>query len=199
MIQVTAPRAAPTELLTERLALRAPRGEDAAALLEAIEESREHLWPWMDWAHQECTLSREVTDLCQAASEFAAGREFAYLIWRRDDGVLVGRAGLTANWRVPSFDAGYWLRAGMEGHGYASEAVRALTELAFTQLGAERVAIYCDVRNKRSAALAERCGFTLEARLRHDWRSADGTLTDTLIYASLRPEPPPDPPVGAAR
>jgi RimJ/RimL family protein N-acetyltransferase len=51
-----------------------------------------------------------------------------------------------------------------------------------------RVEIRCDARNAPSAAVAERAGYTLEARLRQHRRAPDGTLADTLVYARLRGE-----------
>jgi RimJ/RimL family protein N-acetyltransferase len=49
-----------------------------------------------------------------------------------------------------------------------------------------RIEIRCESENKRSAALAERAGFTLEASLRqHRWGNS-GKLITTLIYAKLR-------------
>jgi len=87
---------------------------------------------------------------------------------------------------VPRFEIGYWLRTRAEGHGYATEAVSALAKLCFEALAAERVEIRCDIQNERSAAVAERAGFTLEARLRRHRRNLHGALTDTLVYARLR-------------
>jgi RimJ/RimL family protein N-acetyltransferase len=69
-----------------------------------------------------------------------------------------------------------------------TEAVNGLTALAFEKLGAERMEIRCDARNTRSAAVAQRAGYTLEAHLRRDSRAPDGTLRDSLIFARLREE-----------
>src|SRR3972149_4184739 len=41
----------PEEVIGFRVLLRPYRPEDAAALWEAIQESREHLAPWMPWVH----------------------------------------------------------------------------------------------------------------------------------------------------
>lgn len=48
----------------------------------------------------------------------------------------------------------------------------------------ESVEIWCDAGNERSAAVAERAGFELEARLRHNRSGAEGQLTDSLCFAS---------------
>ena len=92
------------------------------------------------------------------------------------------------DWSVPSFEIGYWLRSSTVGKGYITEAVEALTQAAFQHLHAERIIIRCDSRNVRSARVAERAGYTLEATLRRDARAPDGSLRDTLQFVRLAGE-----------
>ena len=49
--------------------------------------------------------------------------------------------------------------------------------------------ICCHYENRRSAAVAERAGFRLEAELRDDQLSPGGRLGNTLIYAMLSGDP----------
>jgi len=74
----------------------------------------------------------------------------------------------------------------MAGRGFATEATRRIADVAFDELGAERVAIWCDARSERSAAVTTRAGFEPEARLRHNRLGADGQLSDSLCFAGLR-------------
>jgi RimJ/RimL family protein N-acetyltransferase len=67
--------------------------------------------------------------------------------------------------------------------------VRLLTDHAFADLGAEKVALRCDARNVRSAAVAERLGFVREGRLRGEARAKDGARADELRYALTRADP----------
>ena len=72
------------------------------------------------------------------------------------------------------------------GQGYVTEAVNGITNMAFDKLKAVRMEIRCDARNQRSAAVALRAGYTLEARLQKELRDPDGNLRDTLIFTRLR-------------
>lgn len=81
-----------------------------------------------------------------------------------------------------------WARTSEWRKGYITEAVRGITGFAFEVLGAQRVEIRCDDHNTRSAAVAERAGFTLEGRLRAQALATSGGLRDTLIYALIRSE-----------
>jgi RimJ/RimL family protein N-acetyltransferase len=56
-----------------------------------------------------------------------------------------------------------------------TEAVRAITSIAFDALGARRVEIRCDPSNLKSARVAERAGFTLEGTLHNNELGTDGT------------------------
>jgi ribosomal-protein-serine acetyltransferase len=68
----------------------------------------------------------------------------------------------------------------------ARTSTRRIADFAFEALRAERVEIWCDARNERSAAVAMRAGFALEARLNHNRIGADGAPADSLCFARLR-------------
>ena len=77
-------------------------------------------------------------------------------------------------------ETGYWLRADATGHGYATEATAALIELAFTRLGARRIAICHDPDNATSGGVPRRLGFrdfgTVTNVILPDRQAADGTV-----------------------
>lgn len=81
-------------------------------------------------------------------------------------------------------EIGWMLDPDHSGHGFASEAVRAVLDLGFDHCGLHRVAAQMDARNTASAKLASRVGLQQEAHLRQDWWSK-GEWTDTLIFAML--------------
>ena len=57
-------------------------------------------------------------------------------------GGLLGGTGLhRIDCELRRFEIGFWIRASAEGQGYVSEAVQAMTALAFDQLDARRVQI----------------------------------------------------------
>ena len=105
------------------------------------------------------------------------------LIFHKETGDLVGSSGLhRVNWNVPKFEIGYWATAEYEGKGLITEAVHGIASFAFNTLHAARVEIRCDPANLRSAHVAEKCGFVLEARLKNDARDVSGALRDTLVF-----------------
>jgi RimJ/RimL family protein N-acetyltransferase len=174
---------------TERLVLRAPSPTDAAIVQQAVEETFESLRRWMPWAAQWPSLEQTTAFLREAQRSFEAGEDFAVSGYLKETGEFVLGSGLhPRNWSVPRFEIGYWCRASRQGQGYTAETVQALTRLAFLEMKAERVEIRCDSRNLRSARVAQRAGFRLEASLRSEDRATDGSLRDTLVYACVRAE-----------
>lgn len=179
----------PDHFETERLLIRAPRPGDGQAMNDAIRDSLAHLKPWMPWAQNLQTVNETETNLRRGAARFILREDLWLLLFRKSDGLFVGSSGLhRINWSVPSFEIGYWVRSSLEGQGYITEAVNGITRFAFEMLSAERIEIQCDSRNERSASVAHRAGYTLEAHLRHERWAMDGTLSDTLIFAKVRGE-----------
>jgi ribosomal-protein-serine acetyltransferase len=177
----------PESMESERLHIRPPRAGDGPAVYEAIAESLEELRPWMPWAQGEQTPETAEAYAREAQASFAMRRDLPLALFLRDGGAYVGGSGLhRIDWDVPRFEIGYWVRSSMAGKGLATEATRRIALFALDDLGAERVEIWCDARNERSAAVAGRAGFTLEARLNRHRRDILGSLSDSLCFVRLR-------------
>lgn len=176
----------PDELRAERVVLRPYRPDDAAAVFAAIDESREHLRPWLPWVERHVTVE-DTRDFCaRAAANWLTREDLTIAIFAAGDGRFLGGTGLhRISWRDGTFEIGYWLRKSAEGRGYMREAVRTLTACAFEQLGARRVAITCDERNARSRRVAERLGFVPEGRLRNTILDPYGRPRNTLVFALI--------------
>ncbi|HEU4404835.1 MAG TPA: GNAT family N-acetyltransferase [Polyangiaceae bacterium] len=178
----------PEAITTERLLIRPAAPGDGAALNEAVLETWDSLSRWMPWARERPTLAASEELARTFRANFILRTDLPLLIFLADGQRFVGCTGLTRmSWPVPRFETGYWVRRSCQGQGYAAEAVRALSRLAFGRLGAQRVEIHCSHRNEASQRVALRCGFTLEGRLRNYDREPTGELCDILVY-SLVPD-----------
>ena len=176
----------PDAFESERLIIRAPRPGDGAVANEAIRESLAELRPWMPWATPAPAPQDTEAVYRRGAARWLTREDFPMVLFRKEDGLFVGGSGLhRVDWSVPRMEIGYWLRTSLTGQGYMTEAVRAITAFAFEQLRAQRLEIRCEARNTRSAAVAERAGYALEARLQRQMRAVDGSLQDVLLYVKL--------------
>jgi RimJ/RimL family protein N-acetyltransferase len=73
------------------------------------------------------------------------------------DGALIGACGIDV--REDSAELGYWLGVPFWGCGYATEAVRAVIDYAFGELGHEVLHSGARVSNPASRRVLEKCGF----------------------------------------
>ncbi|MET9657043.1 GNAT family N-acetyltransferase [Streptomyces sp. NPDC006510] len=146
------------------LTLRRFDGEaDLPELFRVIEESLEHLRPWMPWA-AEHSLARTTRFLANRVERWARGEEFTYAIVL--DGAIVGACGLFRRGETPANgrEIGYWLHPAATGRGVATRAARALVELAFRLPGVDHVEVVHDVANAASRAVPARLGFAEHGR-----------------------------------
>ena len=84
-------------------------------------------------------------------------------------------------------EMGYLLHPDYWGQGIVTEAARALINLAFKELGLHKIELTCFGYNLQSQRVAEKLGFTLEARIR-DRKDAQGNRCDDLRYGLLKSE-----------
>jgi len=83
-----------------------------------------------------------------------------------------------------SGELGYVFAPEAAGHGYATEACRAVLQLAFGPLALHRVSARLDARNSASDRLARRLGMRREAHLVED-EMFKGEWSDTVIFGLL--------------
>ena len=140
------------------LVLRAPDPIDAEAVTDAINSSLDHLRPFMAWATGAMAVDQQAVRLAISREAFDVGGDAAYTIF--DGTEVVGGMGLHRRGGPSDLEIGYWVRSGCEGRGIITQCARTLTALAFDG-PIDRVVIRCDAANVRSAAVAERIGFTL--------------------------------------
>jgi RimJ/RimL family protein N-acetyltransferase len=166
----------PQQFVGERIVVRPIAEAEVEPLHAAVQESIEHLKPWMPWYNSHETLDDTREYVRSRQAQFMLRESFEMGLFLRQDGTFLGGIGLhVTDWTIPAFEIGYWLRPSAERHGYVFEG-----------LHAERVVICCDARNTRSKRVPERLGYVFEGRLRHAARDPAGELRDTLVYAMIR-------------
>ncbi len=109
-------------------------------------------------------------------------------MFSRDETTLLGGAGLHPNIGADGLEIGYWIGAAHTRRGYATEAARALTQVAFTAPSIERVQIRCDPRNVPSAGVPRRLGFRHIETLSANTITPTGASRDTMVWQMVRDE-----------
>lgn len=153
---------APDRIETERLLLRRPVAGDAEAIFVRYagdtKVTRYLSWP----THRSTADTRAFLEYSEAEwDRWPAG---PYLILSRPDHLLLGSTGLAFE-TLYRAATGYVLAQDGWGKGYATEALRAMVELA-RSVGVRRLYAICHPDNRASWRVLEKCGFTREGTLR---------------------------------
>lgn len=160
-------RTVPRAIHTERLLLRPFCADDAPALLPVLEANEAHLSRWIpEHVWRPVPLAELAVRLEGFAAAFAEDREWRYAVLSADGTTMIGEVDLfprAAPGRVPYAESdraeiGYWLRADMSGQGLATEAARAMLEVARSLPRITQVLIRCDELNAASGAVPARLG-----------------------------------------
>lgn len=177
------PTLTPTVLKTERLTLRWFDERDAAAQFEIFSDTAvTRYWSHASWS-KPAEAAAWIAKTLQAYSD-CTGLRFAVEL--AATGELIGNANLYGfSEQNRRCELGYALASAHWGKGYASEAVRAVLDYGFRELGLNRVEADIDTRNAGSAAVLERLGFRKEGTMPERW-IVNGEITDTTYYGLLK-------------
>jgi [ribosomal protein S5]-alanine N-acetyltransferase len=115
-------------------------------------------------------------------------RKFQLAVTLQAGGRLIGNCGIRQTAAgAREADIGYELSPAQWGHGYATEAARAIVQFGFAELKVHRIWAWCIADNTASARLLERLGLQREGRLREK-EYFKGRWWDTLVYGILENE-----------
>lgn len=109
----------------------------------------------------------------------------------KNTGKIMGSISLDPDKRrdgVNSLEMGYSLGEEYWGHGYMTEAAKAVMKFGFEEMNLVILAICTGPKNKRSQRVIEKCGFKFEGIQRRAYHIYDGTDRDNLVYSILREE-----------
>ena len=176
----------PMPITTPRLLLRTPQLGEGKKMYDAIKESFEELHLWMPWATKELTPEQSEEFVRQSRINWVMRNNkslgLPMFIFDRSTLMFLGLvAPHTIYWEVPCMEIGYWIRTPYSGKGYMTEAVNAVTQYGFKQMGMLRIEIRPN--NEKSRRVAERLDYKLEAVLKNSRRQlVTNELADTMIY-----------------
>lgn len=151
-------------LETRRLRLRELNAQDAAFILELVNEPA---WLWFigDRGIKTPEAAREY--ILNGPVEMYARHGFGlWLVERREAAVPIGICGLIRREGLDDIDLGFALLSVYRGHGYALEAAAATLAYAKSALGAARIVAITSPDNEYSRRLLEKLGFCFECMIR---------------------------------
>jgi ribosomal-protein-serine acetyltransferase len=168
-----------------RISIRPYRGDDTAALFEAVRESVDQIAPWLDWCHPNYSRSDSETWVSSRDAAWRRGVEYSFVIVDAATQTFLGGCGLNDIHPVHGFaNLGYWVRRRWTGRGAATAAAGLVARFGFEQRGLKRIEIVAAVDNKASQRVAEKAGAHREGVLRCRL-TIHGKVHDAVLYSLI--------------
>ena len=113
--------------------------------------------------------------------EARAGRSFSFGIFKGAN--LIGQINLSGiiYGALRGGHIGYWIDQNYANRGYMTEAVKMVTDFAFSELELHRIEINIRPENEASIKVAKKCGYSFEG-LRPNYLHIDGAWRDHHCY-----------------
>ena len=177
---MTTPDPAFTVLQTARLRIRRFQPDDAPVIHAYRTDPEIARYQSWDPARFSLATARSFVREMAHATPGSAGDWFQFAIELRSTGELIGDVALGADTQGPgTAELGFSLARHQHGHGYATEAVRAVVGYAEGTLRATRIVAIADARNQPSIGVLERAGF---ARTRVEEAPFKGELVREIWF-----------------
>ncbi len=181
---------------TPRLIIRPVQLSDEFKLHQSIERSLPELRRWMPWARNNSfNATHDFIHRGYLHWQEETSKDFPLIVIHKETETIISVSGFNEHTDLirPCYEIGYWIDTSYAGQGLATELVNALTRYALEAMQAIRVQICTQVENARSTAVARRCGYVFEAKLKNiclDCSSrlpADGLLFSCCDVTKLPP------------
>ena len=185
MLELAAERGVQWPLTTERLTLTPFTAQDAPAVWEFLQLEQVNTWTASSFTGPDDVAERwlpQGSQLVVRVGETVIGN---CMIQVQD---AWSHAEVTEQARHTQAELGWTFHPEHHGRGYATEAVRVLMELSFTQLGLRRVEAQCFADNIPSWRLMERVGLRREGVFVKESLHRTHGWIDGMSYALLAEE-----------
>ena len=162
--------------------------EDAEPLADLVRVNREFLAPWEPIRPAEYfTADGQRRAIDEALEHFERGTLVPFVIV--DHNMIVGRVTLSNVVRGPfqSCNLGYWVGSAHNGRGFATNAVRDIMTVAFSDLELHRIEAGTLLHNIASQRVLERNGFA-RFGLAPAYLNIAGSWQDHAMYQALNPD-----------
>lgn len=175
------------QLDTERLVLRRFVTEDAEAMFRNWASDPE-VTKYLTWpAHASAEVSRAILRDWTAAYASPGYYQWAIVLKENGEDPIGGISAVGLNDDLSIVQIGYCLGRRWWHRGIMSEALKAVIDFFFDEVGANRIESRHDPRNPHSGMVMQKCGMKYEGTLRESDRNNQG-ICDACWYAILRSE-----------
>lgn len=157
--------------------------------------NRAHLDPWEPERERDFfTVEYHRRDLERTWREQIAGTcaRFAVHVGADEELIAIVNLWQIRRGNIQAAVIGYSIDAAHEGHGYMTEAARAVIDYGFASLNLHRIETSYHPTNDRSGRVLRRLGFVVEGYAR-DYLRINGAWRDAILVSLTNPKWQPEP------
>ena len=167
-----------------RVLMRPPTLADWPEWAKVRAANQDHIQPFEpQWSSEPFTQDLFKRRLARQSREWELEHANAFLIFKRDDGQLIGGMNINNICRGAAQYAslGYWIDQDHEGQGYMAESLTLTLRYCFETLGLHRVNASCLAHNMRSRNVLVKAGFQEEGRA-EKYLQINGQWQDHILF-----------------
>jgi ribosomal-protein-alanine N-acetyltransferase len=167
---------------TERLVLRRYKETDIDAIYDIITDKRLSTYI----KYPELTKEQELECIKEWIEEADDSKYERWVIERKEDGAIVGNIDVNTVVKKHNYcNVGYTIRYDYWGHGYAAEALEAVSDYLL-ESGYYLVECSCNELNKQSSRVMEKAGFKKDGYIANRRLNHDGTYSGVEYYSKCK-------------
>ncbi|MBL4934142.1 GNAT family N-acetyltransferase [Clostridium sp. YIM B02515] len=170
---------------TKRLILRRFELTDADAMYQNW-ASDDKVTKFLTWpTHKDIEISRKVIEMW--VSDYSEDKNYQWCIELKSIGEAIGSIGVVDyKENIEAVEIGYCIGSKYWGQGITTEALKALIEFFFEEVGVNRIEARHDPANGNSGKVMQKCGLKYEGtRIKAD-RNNSG-ICDVAMYGIINP------------
>ncbi|QYK02657.1 GNAT family N-acetyltransferase [Shewanella psychrotolerans] len=173
------------ELYTDRLKIRSLQQEDWQSFLSVHQDPRQNQYVRVPDGLEVLTDKFEQR---LRPWRYESGDWLTLVIEEISTGEFIGFTGLySVDLSLGQVEVGYMLAATGQGKGYGTESLKGVIDWACLSFDVHKFIGLCADQNQASIRVLEKCGFTHEGTLRHNYL-LDGRWIDDRYYGLLASE-----------
>lgn len=156
-----------TLAIDEQITLIQPMFSMAEKLYELVDQDREHLRRFLDFVDITTKVEDETNYLKMKLTGYVEGTDCLFLIGY--EGEIVGSIDIHfINQQANRGEIGYMISSSYTNKGIVTKCVKKVCEIAFEELGLNKLALMADVENLPSNKVAQKAGFSLVGTLKEE-------------------------------
>jgi ribosomal-protein-serine acetyltransferase len=168
--------------------IRPLTSDDVTPYFEMVDKNRERLANFFTTTVAKTKTLKDTGDYLKYFMENVKNRiYFPYVIVDNKTGKFAGFLDLkNIDWSVPKSEMGCYIDEDYASKGITTKAFSLFCDYCFAEFGFAKLFLRTHENNAPARAIAEKCGFEVEGKLRSDYKTTSGELIDLIYYGRLK-------------